>query len=190
VESFLSKLDKMRDVLDLPAFATDVIVGFPEESEREFEETLDTCRRAGFMKIHIFPFSPRVGTPAASYPAQIHGTILQERISRLEVLERDLAQRYYMALLGRPLEVMIESQSTREGWVCGTDRRYVPVELPGTIDDIGKMCYGRGTRTTRQFLEAQRETLNHGTSGIQTRFFFNRRSRFDPRRDSEPVNAQ
>ena len=75
----------------------------------------------------------------------------------MEVLERELAERYYASLLGRPLEVMVESQSTRDGWVCGTDRRYVPVELPGTSDDIGTMCYGRGVRTTRQYLEAQRD---------------------------------
>lgn len=58
--------------------------------------------------------------------------------------------------MGRPLEVMVESLSTREGWVCGTDRRYVPVELPGTADDIGKICYGRGIQVHRQFLEAER----------------------------------
>jgi threonylcarbamoyladenosine tRNA methylthiotransferase MtaB len=157
IESFLQKLGRMREVLDNPAFATDVIVGFPGETEAEFEETLAACRQAAFMKIHIFPFSPRVGTPAATCSAQIHGTVLQERISRLELLERELAERYYQSLLGRPLEVMVESRSSREGWVCGTDRRYVPVELPGTTHDIGKMCYGRGVRTTRHYLEAQRD---------------------------------
>lgn len=157
VESFLEKLDKMRELLDNPAFTTDMIVGFPGETEAEFEETLETCRRAGFMKIHIFPFSPRESTPAFSYPNQVHGTIRQERITRLEVLERELAVRYYATLLGHPLEVMVESESDRQGWVCGTDRRYVPVELPGTSEDIGRICYGRGMRATRNYLEADRE---------------------------------
>jgi threonylcarbamoyladenosine tRNA methylthiotransferase MtaB len=160
VESFLEKIDQMRLKLAHPAFATDVIVGFPGETDAEFEETLKTCERVGFMKIHIFPFSPRAGTLAASYPDQVHGKICQERIDRLENLERALAERYYATLLGHPLEVMIESQSSRDGWVCGTDRRYVPVEMPGTSDDIGKICYGRGIRTTRQYLEALRETPN------------------------------
>lgn len=168
VESFLSKLDQMRQVMDNPAFATDVIVGFPGETEAEFEETLKTCERAGFMKIHIFPFSPRAGTPAATYPDQVHGTIRQERSSRLEQLERDLAERYYSSLVGGPLEVMVESQSTRIGWVCGTDRRYVPVELPGTSSDIGNMCHARGVRATRQFLEAQRGNPENAAPGIQT----------------------
>lgn len=157
IESFLDKLDRMQELLDHPAFATDVIVGFPGETDAEFEETLAACRRAQFMKIHLFPFSARAGTPAATYPDQIHGTIRNERMSRLEQLERELAERYYASLLGRPLEVMVEGLSTRDGWVCGTDRRYVPVELMGTSDDIGQMCYGRASRTTRHFLEAERE---------------------------------
>ncbi len=157
VESFLGKLDRMREVLDRPAFATDVIVGFPGETDAEFDETLEACRQAEFMKIHIFPFSPRTGTPAATYSGQVHGTICQERITRLEQLERELAERYYRSLLGRRLEVMVEGRSTREGWVCGTDRSYVPVELPGTGDDIGRICHGKAVRATRLFLEADRE---------------------------------
>ena len=164
VESFLGKLDRMRQVLDQPAFATDIIVGFPGETDAEFEETLETCRQAEFMKIHIFPFSPRTGTPAATYPDQVHGTICQERITQLEQLERELAERYYRSLLGRRLEVMVEGLSTREGWVCGTDRSYVPVELPGTRDDIGRMCHGKAVRATRQFLEAEREYSENVTA--------------------------
>ena len=166
VESFLGKLEKMRDVLDNPAFATDVIVGFPGETDAEFEETMATCRRAGFMKIHLFPFSPRAGTPAATYPDQIHGTVRQTRMTRMEELERDLAEQYYRSLLGGSLEVMVESESTRAGWVCGTDRSYVPVELPGTSDDIGQMCYGRATRTTRHYLEAERVEIGQETGGL------------------------
>jgi len=156
VKSFLDKLDRMREVLDNPAFSTDVIVGFPGETDAEFEETLETCRQSAFMKIHLFPFSPRKGTPAADYSDQIHGTVRQERMARLEQLEREMAEQFYASLLGRPLEVMVETESTRAGWVCGTDRHYVPVELPGTCNDIGRMCYGLATRTTRQFLEADR----------------------------------
>lgn len=162
VENFLEKLDQMRSLLDNPAFATDVIVGFPGETDEEYEETLDTCRRAEFMKIHLFPFSPRTGTPAVTYPDQVHGTIRQQRMDRLEELERELAERYYATLLNQPLEVMVESLSTRDGWVCGTDRRYVPVELPGSADDIGKMCRARGVKTTRQYLEAERECPPYG----------------------------
>ena len=168
VGQFLDKIDRMRQVLDHVAFTTDVIVGFPGETDAEFEETMETCRRAQFMKIHLFPFSPRKGTPAADYPDQVPGTVRQERMTRLEELERELAERYYATLLGQNLEVMVETTSTREGWVCGTDRYYVPVELPGTTRDIGRMCYGRAIRTTRHFLEAERETFENVNSRLQS----------------------
>ena len=171
VESFLGKLARMRQLLVNPAFATDVIVGFPGETDAEFEETVETCRRAGFMKIHLFPFSPRKGTPAATYSEQVHGTVRQQRMERLELLERELAERYYLSLLGQTLEVMVEAESLRQGWVSGTDRRYVPVELPGTMHDIGRMCFGRATRTTRQYLEAERGNFEHVTTRLQTSLF-------------------
>ena len=167
VESFLDKIERMRNALDRPAFATDVIVGFPGETDAEFEETLETCRRAEFMKIHLFPFSPRKGTPAAEYGEQIHGTIRNERMARLEQLERELAERYYQTLVGRSLEIMVESESNRAGWVCGTERSYAPVEIPGTPDDIGRMCTGRAVRITRQFVEAERESHLNVTSRLQ-----------------------
>lgn len=185
VESFLAKIDRMKELLDQPAFATDVIVGFPGETDAEFEETMKTCRQAGFMKIHLFPFSPRTGTPAATYPDQIHGTVRNERMARMEELERELAEQYYKSLLGRSVEVMVEAESTRAGWVAGTDRRYVPVELPGTASDIGRMCYGRATRTTRHFLEAERENSEYGTPGIQTGLFHDRRTRQPACRDGD-----
>lgn len=157
VERFLEKLDRMREKLDRPAFSTDVIVGFPGETDAEFEETLATCRQAGFMKIHIFPFSPRQGTPAADFAEPVHGEVKNERVGRLELLERELAQRYYGSLIGCDLEVMVEGLSpTRPGWVAGTDRRYVPVELPGAPDDEGRMLRAVGRTVAREALLAER----------------------------------
>ena len=158
IERFLEKIDRLRERIDLPAFTTDVIVGFPGETDDEFEQTLAACRRVGFMKIHIFPFSPRRGTPAATLPDQIHGTLREERMRILERLECDLARQYYSSLIGREVEVLVEGQSSaRTGWLHGTDRRYVPVELPGGPGDVGRMISGRATRATRHCLEAERE---------------------------------
>ena len=158
VEQFLDKLGRLRERLDNPAFSTDIIVGFPGETNEEFEQTLETCRRAAFMKMHLFPFSPRRGTPAATLPGQIHGTVRSERMRIIERLERDLSRQYHASLIGRELEVMVEGQcSARAGWVHGTDRRYVPVEIPGEAADVGQMISGRATRVTQHFLEAERE---------------------------------
>src|SRR5579872_277519 len=68
---FLEKLALIRAGMNEPAFSTDVIVGFPGERESDFQKTLATCQAAGFMKIHVFPFSPRRGTPAAQFGGQV-----------------------------------------------------------------------------------------------------------------------
>ena len=99
VERFLEKLDRMRDVMPDVAFTTDVIVGFPGETEEEFAETLATCRRARFMKMHLFPFSARRSTPAASMTDVVPVETRKERMGRLAGLERSLARDYYETLL-------------------------------------------------------------------------------------------
>lgn len=154
---FLDKLDRLRERIPDVAFTTDVIVGFPGETEAEFEETLAACRRAGFLKIHAFPFSPRRGTPAATFPGQVPPEIRKLRMERLMVLERELARRYYEGLIGRDLEVLVERTcEERPGWVRGCDRHYVPVELPGDRSDVGGFVPGRGRCAFPHFLQADR----------------------------------
>jgi threonylcarbamoyladenosine tRNA methylthiotransferase MtaB len=140
VRRFLEKIDALRGMLREPAFSTDVIVGFPGETGTHFAQTLAACETAGFMKIHIFPYSPRRGTPAAALPGQIAAEEKKERCGRLAELERQLARRYHQALLGKPLTVLVEAKpASRAGCVLGTACRYVPVELPGTIRDAGEL---------------------------------------------------
>jgi len=144
---FLEKMEQFRSRLDNPAFSTDVIVGFPGETEQHFQETLDACEAAGFMKIHIFPFSARKGTPAASYPDQILGDVKQERCRRLSELEQRLARNYYETLKGKRISVLIENRPSeiRSGWLKGTACRYAPVDLPPS-DPEGLLKYGPGDR--------------------------------------------
>lgn len=157
IARFLEKMEQMREQLDHPAFTTDVIVGFPGETDAEFEETLEACRQARFMKIHVFPFSARKGTPAADFPDQVKPEVRKERGRILGELERDLAEDYYQTLVGRDLEVLVEREvRDRPGWVRGTDRRYAPVELPGTSHDIGAFVSARGESAERQQVSAVR----------------------------------
>lgn len=157
VGRFLEKVHRMRELLPNPAFTTDVIVGFPGETEAEFEETLAACREAEFMKIHIFPFSARKGTPAAAFSEQTPPPVIRERVERLSVLERQMAQRYYRSEIGRELEVLVEREAEdRPGWVRGTDRRYIPVELPGSADDIGRCVRAVGRQDFTHRLDSER----------------------------------
>ncbi|MBT4867092.1 MAG: TRAM domain-containing protein [Planctomycetaceae bacterium] len=107
----------------------------------------------------MFPFSPRKGTPAADFPEQVHPNIRKERCGRLSELERELAMDYYRSQEGSELEVLVERVSAGSpDTVRGTDRRYVPVELPGTIDDVGTFVAARGKASHREYLEASRVT--------------------------------
>lgn len=166
-ERFLERLEQMRHRLgNDPAFSTDIIVGFPGETDEEFEQTLNVCRAARFMKVHVFPFSRRDGTPAATMPNQVPPKILQERVRILGELERDLATDFYRSRLSRSslhpprrmeLEVMAEQLSERrQGYVRGTDRWYMPVEVPGNEADLGNFIRAEGVAADRDGVLAVR----------------------------------
>ena len=106
---FLDRCQLLKEALDKPAITTNVIAGFPGETEEEFEQTLTTCRKAGFSKIHAFPFSPRRGTPAADMPNQIAKQVRSERVKQLTELENELRAEYYQQLVGNKLELLVES---------------------------------------------------------------------------------
>lgn len=157
VGSFLDKLDRIREIMPDVAFTTDVMIGFPGETDAEFEETVQTCRRARFMKMHLFPFSPRKGTPAAQFPDQVSPDLRKARCQVLSVVERELAFEYYHRHTNRVLEVLVEREcEDRSGWVRGTDRHYIPVHLPGSSADVGKFVSCRGEIPCRDYLQARR----------------------------------
>lgn len=157
VGRFLEKLDMLRQVLDRPAFSTDVIVGFPGETASDFGRTAEACEAAEFMKIHVFPYSPRRGTPAADFGGQISASEKKARCDRLAELERLLARRYHQALVGKRLQVLAEARpASRAGWLLGTACRYVPVEFPGSNADIGSLVDVIGETSQTEFLSAIR----------------------------------
>ncbi|WP_298859096.1 tRNA (N(6)-L-threonylcarbamoyladenosine(37)-C(2))-methylthiotransferase MtaB [uncultured Gimesia sp.] len=159
ISRFLEKLQMMRERLNHPSFTTDVIVGFPGETDEEFEQTKQACRDAAFMKIHVFPFSARKGTPAATYENQVSPEIRQDRCQQLADLERNLAQNFYQTLIDRELQVLIErEEEDHPGWVRGTDRWYAPVICRGSQADLGNFIKVRGLKDHREYLEAARIT--------------------------------
>jgi hypothetical protein len=90
-------------------------VGFPGETDVEFAETVGVCRQAGFSKIHIFPFSARRGTPAATMPGQLPKHVKQERLHELASVEAELRDAYFATLRGMQLRVLVESPLERAG---------------------------------------------------------------------------
>jgi threonylcarbamoyladenosine tRNA methylthiotransferase MtaB len=159
VARFLSKIERMRERLDRPAFTTDMIVGFPGETDADFELSVEACRRVRFLKVHVFPFSPRGGTKAAEFTDALPVHVIRERVARLSEVERELAQECYRSLENEPLEVLVEQGlPERPGYVHGTDRRYAPVELQGDESDLGRFVAAIGVRASRECLFANRVT--------------------------------
>jgi threonylcarbamoyladenosine tRNA methylthiotransferase MtaB len=157
IARFLEKIARMKERLDRPAFTTDMIVGFPGETEADFELSAEACRRVGFVKVHVFPFSARAGTKAATFADALPPAVIRERVSRLSELERELAEEYYRTLENERVDVLVEQGvPARPGYVRGTDRRYVPVELPGDANDLGRFVTAVGQSASRDCLFAIR----------------------------------
>lgn len=136
---FLERCRRLRQTLDNPAFTTDVIIGFPGETEADFQETLDVVQEVGFCKVHIFSYSPREGTPAALLRDTIAPAIVAERRRRLLELETKLSRDYRETLIGMSLNVLVEgADRSRSGWVKGTSCRHVPVRFPGHLPALIK----------------------------------------------------
>lgn len=112
------------------ALTTDVIVGFPGESEADFQETLNLVERIGFSKVHIFRYSQREGTPAAGFAHQICPEVKQERLERLAVLAQRLRRKYFLDQTGKTARVLVENYSS--GVLSGATERYIPVQIPGS----------------------------------------------------------
>ncbi len=127
------------------AFTTDVIVGFPGETEEAFEETVAFCREIGFLKLHVFPFSPREGTDAAIMDCQVPEAVKAERAGRLIAVGKELSARYREGLLGAVLPVLLERRGADGAWQ-GYTPQYVHVSCKG--GDAGKIVPVRLTALT------------------------------------------
>lgn len=128
----IEKCRRICEQLDRPSLTTDAIVGFPGETEADFEDTCRVVEAAGFSKIHVFRYSARDGTPAAALADAVPPKVKHRRAAALAELSRVLAQRYCQSLVGRELQVLVEGRHPqRPGWFLGTADRYVPVEVEG-----------------------------------------------------------
>ena len=140
IARFLRRCEELRGRLDLPALTTDVIVGFPGESEADFAQTLAAVRDAGFAKIHIFPFSSRRGTVAAQMPDQVTPAVIADRRRALAEVEQALAVAYHQLLVGKKLEMLVERPDDgSRGVFRGTACRYVPLRISGAGVQAGQL---------------------------------------------------
>lgn len=128
-EEYYEKCLLLREVFDHPALTTDVIVGFPGETEEEFEASRSFVDRVDFYETHIFKYSRRQGTRAAAMEGQISEQVKADRSNVLIRLGREKKRAYEDRLIGRTVEVLMEEQVVRDGetWQIGHTREYVKI---------------------------------------------------------------
>jgi tRNA-2-methylthio-N6-dimethylallyladenosine synthase len=166
-EKYLSIIDKVRAAMPDAAITTDIIVGFPGETDDDFERTLDVVRAARFSSAFTFQYSIRPGTPAATMPDQVPKAVVQERYGRLVALLEDTTWAENKALVGRTAEVLVAvgegRKDERTGRMSGRarDGRLVHFAVGDTIPRPGDVVETVITYAAPHHLNADHPPLSH-----------------------------
>ncbi|HWP03185.1 MAG TPA: radical SAM protein, partial [Gemmatimonadaceae bacterium] len=130
---------RLRQAIPGIAITTDIIVGFPGETDADFEDTLTAVREVGFDDAFTFKFSPRAGTPATRMPPEtfVPDEVASERLERLIAVVREVARQRNVALLGERREVLVEGVAKRGRLLQARSRDYKTVLIPGNEAEIG-----------------------------------------------------
>jgi len=137
MEFFESRIIKLKEIMPNVAITSDVIVGFPGETEEEFMETYDFISKHHFSELHVFPYSIRTGTPAARMTDQVDENIKNERVHRLIDLSDSLAQKYAEMFKDDVLEIIPEEE--KNGKLIGHSDNYLKVEVEGDVSLTGEL---------------------------------------------------
>jgi len=138
---FLARVEAIRARIDEPAVTTDVIVGFPGETHGQFRRTVELARRAGFSRIHVFPYSDREGTAAARLEGKLPKETIDARREGMLAVARELAEAYHQRFVGRTVEALVETRrDSRTGLLCGYTERYVRVFFEGPDELAGSLA--------------------------------------------------
>ena len=123
--AFARLLARVREEVPGVAISTDVIVGFPGETEEDFAAGLAFAKRMGFSRMHVFPYSRRTGTPAAARADQVPEAVKKERSHRMQALADRMAEAFHATFLGREMRVLFETE--HEGLTDGLTDNYIRV---------------------------------------------------------------
>ncbi len=129
-EQYRQEMARIRAAVPGIALSTDLMVGFPGETDEQFENSLRFCDEIGFSSMHLFKYSPREGTPAATYPDQVRNEVKDIRSKRMQEMAEKNMLRYMEEHLGQTVEVLIEEQRADGIWLGHTDN-YLHVAVDG-----------------------------------------------------------
>jgi tRNA-2-methylthio-N6-dimethylallyladenosine synthase len=165
-DKYLGILAKVRAAMPDAAITTDIIVGFPGETEEDFGATLDLVRQAGFAGAYTFRYSPRPGTPAAGMDGQVPAEVVQSRYDRLAALVEETSWAGHRAFTGREVEVMVAAGEGRKDEAThrlsgrARDNRLVHFTPAGTDPRPGDIVTTVVTRAAPHYLIADGEPLS------------------------------
>ncbi|WNS74350.1 tRNA (N(6)-L-threonylcarbamoyladenosine(37)-C(2))-methylthiotransferase MtaB [Bacillus sp. DTU_2020_1000418_1_SI_GHA_SEK_038] len=158
MEFFGERLDRLKEALPGLAVTSDVIVGFPGETEEEFMETYNFIKEHKFSELHVFPYSKRTGTPAARMEDQIDEEVKNERVHRLISLSDQLAKEYASQFEGEVLEVIPEEEFKDQedhGLYVGYTDNYLKIVFKATEDMVGQIVKVKITKAGYPYNEGQ-----------------------------------
>ncbi|MFS0861613.1 tRNA (N(6)-L-threonylcarbamoyladenosine(37)-C(2))-methylthiotransferase MtaB [Fredinandcohnia sp. 179-A 10B2 NHS] len=158
MEFFAERLNRLREALPGLALTSDVIVGFPGETEEEFMETYNFIKEHKFSELHVFPYSKRTGTPAARMEDQVDEEVKNERVHRLISLSDQLAKEYASVYEGEVLEVIpeeVDKDNPSSGLYIGYTDNYLKVKFNATEEMIGKIVKVKITKAGYPYNEGQ-----------------------------------
>ena len=137
VEKYLETIDYARSFIPDFSFTTDIIVGFPNESEEDFEKTLSLMKRVKYDNIYSFIYSKRSGTKAAEIEDKVSDEEKGKRMTRLLSLQREISTESYKRFIGRTMRVLVDGKSKTEGYMTGKSNEFVIVEFEGDKSLVG-----------------------------------------------------
>ncbi len=138
-EHYMELVRKLRETIPDISLTTDIIVGFPGETEEDYEETLSLVREIGYDSAFTFIYSKRTGTPAASYPDQVSDEVAHARLSGLLSVVKERAEERCARFTGQIADVLVEETNREKGLVTGRTPHNIVVHLPGDASMIGKI---------------------------------------------------
>ncbi len=140
---YFEVVERLRQAFPDASFTTDIMVGFPGETQRDHEASLDFVQKVGFSKLHVFPYSRRAGTRAAQLPGQLSQAQKQSRAQEMHTVGEALARAYAQSRRGRVEEIILEQP--KEGGFVGHTRGYAEAVVEGADLMPGKLLYARVT---------------------------------------------
>ena len=150
---FIDKIEKLRNIRPDISITTDVIVGFPSETEELFNETIDTIKKIGFSKIHVFPFSLRKNTKAESIPNHVDDVTKKKRVKELVELSKELENNYMDKFINK--KVLVLPEIYKDGYLIGHTDNYLNVRVKGNFELLNKIIEVKIIKNNYPYLDGE-----------------------------------